>query len=136
MLSIDKCSIISEIGVNHWISASKRYWYEEVGYNYRLKNILASIGCAQLEQFHSFRSKRSKIFSTYDEILLPTRKFTRPLIKNGDFENYWLYTVLIKTIVDMDLIAEKLREKGIDSRPIFFPMNHMPAFSNLKFSVR
>jgi len=118
------------------MSASKRYWHEEVGYNYRLKNILASIGCAQLEQFHSFRSKRSKIFSTYDEILLPTRKFTRPLIKNGDFENYWLYTVLIKTIVDMDLIAEKLREKGIDSRPIFFPMNHMPAFSNLKFLVR
>jgi perosamine synthetase len=117
---------------DHGMSRGKRYWHEEVGYNYRLTNIQASIGCAQLEQLHSFRKKRSKVFSVYDEILIPTGQFVRPLVKDGSSESYWIYTVLIKGPVDMDLIADKLHKKGVDSRPVFYPMSHMPAFSNLK----
>jgi perosamine synthetase len=117
---------------DHGMSKNKRYWHEEVGYNYRLTNIQAAIGCAQLEQFSSFKDKRKKIFSSYDNILIPTGMFKRPLIKKDNCESYWIYTILINKDVNMDLLAERLRKNRIDSRPVFYPMNQMPAFSNLK----
>jgi len=117
---------------DHGMSESKRYWHQEVGFNYRLTNIQAAIGCAQLEQFHFFKSQRSRVFSSYDEILLPTGKFIRPKIAENADESYWIYTIIIKGDLDMNVVANNLSHKGVDSRPIFYPMSHMPAFQNVK----
>ena len=126
-LTYEKARILRD----HGMSKDKRYWHEEVGYNYRLTNIQAAIGCAQLEQLASFTERRKKIFDIYDDILIPTGLFERPLVNKDNNESYWLYTFLIKKVVDIDLLMDKLSKSGIDSRPVFYPMNHMPAFSNL-----
>ena len=116
---------------DHGMSKNKRYWHEEVGYNYRLTNIQAAIGCAQLEQLNYFFKLRQKIFEYYDKFLMPTGLFKRPLVKKGNKESYWLYTVFITKEVNIDLLIQSLSKNGIDSRPVFYPMNQMPAFKNL-----
>ena len=116
---------------DHGMSKNKRYWHEEVGYNYRLTNIQAAIGCAQLEQLDSFIIRRKKIFGIYDDILIPTGLFKRPLVDRNNNQGYWLYTVVIKKEINIDLLINNLFKSGIDSRPVFYPMNQMPAFSNL-----
>ena len=118
---------------DHGMSKDKRYWHEEIGYNYRLTNIQAAIGCAQLEQFSTFRNNRRHIFELYDNYLLSSGFFKKQNISEGNETSYWLYTVCLheNVNIDRDKLMEQLQLKGIDTRPVFYPMNLMPAFNNI-----
>ena len=117
---------------DHGMKPEKRYWHELVGYNYRLTNIQAALGCAQLEQLDTFSAKRIEIFQLYSDFFAGCGHITEQRIRSGNTSANWLYTICLKgDFADQrDRLMSYLKVKGIDTRPIFYPMNEMPAFAS------
>ncbi len=115
---------------DHGMTPQKRYWHDVAGFNYRLTNLQAAVGCAQFEQLPDFREKRKLLFSWYEKHLLSSNFFDVQSYTAGSQTSYWLFTVLIKEdcFIDRDLLIDKLSKKGVDSRPVFYPMSQMPPF--------
>jgi len=118
---------------DHGMSKEKRYWHEYVGFNYRLTNIQAAIGCAQLEQLEYFQNKRKMIWESYKGYLNQTNYFEFQKVSDNSSDCHWLFTVLLKHNLNIsrDEILSKLKNYGIESRPVFYPMDKMPAFKNI-----
>lgn len=117
---------------DHGMSKNKRYWHEFVGYNYRMTNIQAAIGCAQLEQLEFFTTRREEIWSIYSRELMPSGYFLDQKVHVDSTPCRWLFTLLLnqKLSIHRDQLTEELRLLGIDTRPIFYPMSDMPAFQD------
>lgn len=115
---------------DHGMTPGKRYWHDVVGFNYRLTNLQAAVGCAQFEQLPDFREKRKLLFSWYEKHLLPSGYFDVQVYNKDYQSSYWLFTVLINKncSIERDLLIDKLAKKGVDSRPVFYPMSKMPPF--------
>jgi perosamine synthetase len=122
---------------DHGMLKGKRYWHVDIGYNYRLTNLQAAIGCAQLEQLSDFRKRRINIFKLYDQYLLSSSYFIKQQISIESESSYWLYSLCIKdgVEVDRDTLMKRLALLGIETRPLFYPMNLMPAFKNVVKSL-
>lgn len=118
---------------DHGMSKDKRYWHDYVGFNYRLTNIQAAIGCAQLEQLPNFQKKRKIIWNTYKSYLIQSDYFEFQEVSDNSSDSHWLFTILLKNNLNIsrDELLDKLKNYGIESRPVFYPMNKMPAFKNI-----
>ena len=110
---------------DHGMSPQRRYWHDVVGFNYRMTNMQAAIGVAQMAKLDGFIEKKRQIAKWYAErldgvsgIVLPNEM---PWAKNV----YWLYTILVE---GRDELMEYLKSEGIDSRPAFYPINMMPPY--------
>jgi len=117
---------------DHGMKSEQRYYHELVGYNYRLTNIQAAVGCAQLEQLDGFVKKRVEIFQSYSELFNECQHVEEQHVRPGNISANWLYTICLKGefVGKRDLLMSYLKTKGVDSRPIFYPMNEMPAFES------
>lgn len=117
---------------DHGMRKDKRYWHEYPGFNYRMTNIQAAIGCAQLEQLADFQKKRINIWNTYNSYLKKTNFFDFQQVNSNSTDCKWLYTVLLKNDIHLkrDELLNLLKNYGIESRPVFYPMSQMPAFFN------
>jgi perosamine synthetase len=106
----------------------QRYYFILPGYNFRLNNISASILCAQLERSIELIIQRNHIFSSYDTYLY--NRVIRQSPPDDSVSSPWLYTFTLPGIeVKSRLrLAQYLASKGIETRPIFYPLNIMPAF--------
>jgi perosamine synthetase len=108
----------------------RRYWFPEVGYNYRLTNVAAAILCAQLERRDDFLSRRRVIFERYSSRLagLPGVEFQRDV--PGSVRSPWLYTLLINKEfgTTRDQLMSRLGEAGIETRPFFPPVHKLPPY--------
>ncbi|MHC4322203.1 MAG: DegT/DnrJ/EryC1/StrS family aminotransferase [Planctomycetota bacterium] len=112
------------------MSKTRRYWHELLGYNYRMTNIQAAIGVAQMEQADRFiHTKRRNAF-LYNSLLKKVSGITLPQEADHCKNVYWMYSVLIEDDfgVSRDIVIERLHEKGIDTRPFFYPMHQLPMF--------
>jgi perosamine synthetase len=120
----------AEVLRDHGMNKSKRYWHDEVGYNYRLTNIQAAIGVAQFEQLNLFVNKKIQIASKYTDCLKKYTYFQTPT-QNKDIKNsYWLYTFLIlkNAPFTRDDFAKYLNENQIETRPVFYTLDEMPPY--------
>lgn len=108
----------------------RRYWFTDVGFNYRMTNIAAAIGLAQLERFEESLIRRDLIAKQYDELLanvpglgLPSQ---RPEVRRVN----WLYTITIDgaSVDQRDRLIGGLSEDGIETRPVFHPLHHLPPY--------
>lgn len=117
---------------DHGMTPGKRYWHDVVGFNYRLTNLQAAVGCAQFEQLDGFREKRKEIFAWYDKYLLSSGYFDVQELSPGFQPSYWLFTAKLKEKcqINRDDLIDKLSKVGIDSRPVFYPMSQMPPFES------
>jgi perosamine synthetase len=106
---------------------AKEYFHDEVGYNYRLVNILAAMGVAQMEQLPNFIARKKQITQMYDSQLLDIEGVIPQKISEGVAANHWLYTV--KLPKQRALIAH-LQQNQIEARPFWVPMNQLPAMKN------
>lgn len=100
------------------------------GFNYRMSNIQAAIGYSQMFKIKKFLTLRKKIFLYYDKIFKKIRNLELiPKLKNTE-NSYWLYTLKINGIHHRkrDKLIEKLKERGIETRPGFYPLNKMEPF--------
>jgi perosamine synthetase len=115
---------------DHGMSKTKRYWHEEVGFNYRLTNIQAAIGVAQFERLDEFVSAKRRIAKTYNEVLKGSDHFIIPQENIDVVNSYWLYTCILKpnSSKTRDELISYLSNLGVETRPVFFPMNIMPPY--------
>lgn len=109
------------------VDPARRYWFPIVGYNYRMTNIQAAIGLAQMERIEWFVERRREVASWYDEALRES-SVTTPVEAAWAKNVYWLYSVLLPKTHDRDRLLTQLSEKGIETRPFFYPMHDMPPY--------
>lgn len=100
-----------------------------VGYNYRLTNLQAAVGCAQLEQLPAFLDTKRRIAAAYHAALGSTGRWTLPAQAPWAETNWWLYTALLAPTAKMDRRAAlaALQAAGIQTRPFWQPMHLSPA---------
>jgi perosamine synthetase len=116
---------------DHGMSPAKRYWHEEVGYNYRLTNLQAAIGCAQLEQFPNFIARKLAIAARYRERLKNLPGFELATEFEGMSNSYWMISTIIdpaRSGVTRDEVMSRLAEAAIETRPLFYPLHEMPPY--------
>jgi perosamine synthetase len=112
---------------DHGMNPKKRYWHDLPGFNFRMTNLQAAVGVAQMKRIDVFLSQRKLVFQTYDACLSGHQRFSF-LPKNHWSENsYWLYTLVLKGYeYDVrDKLIQQLSRRGIDARPGFYPMHQM-----------
>lgn len=108
-------------------ASADEYFHDEVGYNYRLVNLLAAVGVAQMEQLPSFLQKKRAIKARYDDCLLGLNDARSQIITENVTSNNWLYTIKLK---GKEALRNYLQENNIEARPFWVPMNQLPAFKD------
>lgn len=123
---------------DHAMDSKKRYWHNEIGFNYRITNIQAAIGLAQLERLENFIKKRKKIFEWYKIKLKNQNRLTLNFTEKKYNNVYWFVCIFVEglDIKKRDKLTIILKNKGIDSRPFFYPCSHMPMYKKCKTDNR
>ncbi len=111
------------------VSSVKRYWHEVIGYNYKMTNICAAIGLAQLEQIEEIIAKKIWIAETYKKHL-KSPEFSFQAEVNTSLNTFWMVAVLIKEAKKRDFLIDELLEVGIETRPLFYPVHTLPMYLN------
>lgn len=109
----------------------RRYWFPVVGYNYRMTNIQAAIGLAQLENIETALSERLRLARWYDQALAPlTGQIIIPVQFPKAKHVYWMYNIFLRqgTETQRDEVMRKLDEQGIETRPVFYPIYILPPY--------
>jgi perosamine synthetase len=104
--------------------------HHEVGYNYRLTNLLAAMGCAQMEQLDRFVDAKRQIAKRYQESLASHPGIRLPEEAEWAFSTFWMYTVLIdekQSGIDSRRLLRELNAKKIQTRPLWQPIHRSPA---------
>jgi perosamine synthetase len=110
-------------------SLDRRYWHDEIGFNYRMTNICAAIGLAQIERLDQILSRKRAISRLYREALANTG-VTFQQVPNDVQTSEWLISVLVPPSVDRDLVMKEMAAVGVDTRPVFFCAHHMPMYAS------
>lgn len=116
---------------DHGMDPQKRYWHPQVGYNYRLTNLQAAIGVAQLEQIEGFIQRKIRIGRDYRRRLESIDAIRLPVEREGVRNVYWLFSVILdsrRSVLGRDDLMERLRACGIETRPLFYPLHTMPPY--------
>lgn len=113
---------------------AKRFVHERLGWNFRMTNLQAALGLAQLERLSEFVQRKRRMGSRYSELLADLPGVQLPLAKTAYAENiYWVYGLLLDD--ELGLTAEevmsRLAGKGIGTRPFFCPMHMQPVLQNM-----
>ena len=112
------------------MSPDKRYWHTDIGYNYRLTNLQAAIGVAQLEKIEEIIGKKRRNAEAYRTLLTDVEGITLSPEASWAESVFWMYSVLIEDDfgMDRDSVMEALSKKGIDTRPFFYPLHTLPPY--------
>jgi perosamine synthetase len=127
---------------DHGMDPERRYWHKEIGYNYRISNIQAAIGVAQLERVNDFVDKKRWIAEQYTKHLTKITNIKLPGEYGNVFNTYWLFTVeLVGSLInERDELLRRLTLNGIEARQVFIPLHEMPPYkkyirNNSSFSI-
>jgi perosamine synthetase len=113
---------------------SDRFVHNELGYNYRMTNVQAAIGVAQLEQIDFIETKKRWIGDKYNKLLENLENINLPLIKTDYCKNiYWVYAITLKDnyLKTAKQVMSELKDKNIGTRPFFYPMHKQPIFNKM-----
>ena len=108
----------------------RTYDHDEVGYNYRLSNVAAALGLAQLEQLPDLLAGRRRVAERYDARLATVPGINAAVRPPGPDPSFWLYTAhLADGAPPRDQVLDRLAADGIDARPIWTPLHEMELFA-------
>jgi perosamine synthetase len=118
---------------DHGMDPKRHYWHEIVGYNYRMTNLQAAVGVAQVRKLPGFIEKKRQLARWYAESLEPLAQAGRirlhpetPWAKNV----FWMYSVILtEGTISRDEVRARLRDLGVDSRPFFHPVHTLPPYA-------
>jgi perosamine synthetase len=131
----DKCRLLRD----HGMTPKKRYWHEIIGYNYRMTNIQAAIGVAQMRKIDSIVTKKKQIATDYVEQLKNIPGIILPPNLEWADNIFWLYTILIDKAItgfSASTLILNLKNNNIDSRIVFYPMHTQPIYlTDIKLPV-
>lgn len=132
MIVTDSDVIAAKIRIlkSQGMDTQRRFWHSIIGYNYRMTNIQAAIGLAQLEKIEWHIEQHLKVASIYAQCLAGNEKIVLPPQQPGTKNIYWLYTILLSPdlAVGRDTIMQWLAEKNIETRPVFYPIHSLPPY--------
>jgi perosamine synthetase len=111
------------------VAGARNYIHEDIGFNYRMGNLQAAVGLAQLEKIEHYVARRRKNADCYNRLLECVEAIQRPVEKAGARNVYWMYGVVIDegARLSRDEMIMRLAEDGIESRPFFSPLHIQPA---------
>jgi perosamine synthetase len=112
----------------------KRFIHYEMGWNFRMTNLQAALGLAQLERLDEFVGRKRKMGQFYNHLLSDIKEIQLPLAKTDYAENiYWVYGIILKDNLafNAEFAMKKLAERKIGTRPFFYPMHLQPVFNNM-----
>lgn len=111
---------------------NKRYHHDELGFNYRMTNLQAALGVAQLENIERFIDIKRENAAYYTELLFDIETLRLPVEKEWAKNVYWMYAIVLdeSTGMNADVFAQKLREYGVVTRPFFYPMHLQPVLKD------
>jgi perosamine synthetase len=107
---------------------SQRFLHTELGYNFRMTNLQAAIGVAQVEQIENHLTRKRRMAAFYGERLRGLSGLRLPVERSGVRNVFWMYGVVLEDSVPFDAFAfaTLLREQGVDTRPFFLGMHEQP----------
>lgn len=110
------------------LAAHREYWHDVIGYNYRMTNIQAAIGVAQLERADDIISRKRRVAERYSRKLkgLPVA-FQEE--QAGTTHSYWMVSILTEKPEDRDPLRNHLAGLGVETRPLFYPVHTMPMYA-------
>ena len=122
------------------VSPDRSYWHTDVGFNYRMTNIAAAIGCAQMEKIETHLQRRQQVARWYISQLAQYDSLMQlPIPAIGTHHSYWMFTVLLRPQLGIcrDRVIASLAERGIETRPVFYPVHWMRPYRehNGKYDV-
>ncbi len=115
---------------SHSMSPQKRYWHTEIGYNYRMTNIVAAIGVGQIREINKTIKKKNLLHEKYKAALsdLPVT-----FQKKEKEQLFWVTSILFETTKDRKKLTELLDLNKIGWRPLFYPAHRMPMYKNFDY---
>lgn len=121
----DRCRLLRD----HGMSKERRYWHGEIGYNYRMTNLQAALGVAQMGRINGFIERRDEILLAYRRGLVSDRVTLNPSL-TGTRPVNWMTCALLDGVTreERDRVLVGLKEQGVDSRPFFYPMSELPMY--------
>jgi len=119
---------------DHGMNRSKKYWYDLLGFNYRMTNMQAAVGLAQLEQIDGLLKTRDDIYRTYENAFSSCKKIVLQENHHQQSVN-WIFTLRMQgvSIEQRDAVMADLKAQNIDSRPVFYPIHQMDFYQNGDF---
>lgn len=126
---------------DHGMNPSKKYWHDTIGFNYRITNMQAAVGLAQLEKLNTFIEKKREIAGWYHkelQDLVENKVVELPPETHWAKNVYWMYSILIQDDfgIDRDELMSQLEINGIETRPLFYPAHAMPPYqSRIKMPI-
>jgi perosamine synthetase len=117
---------------NHGMREGKRYWHDVVGYNYRLTNIQAALGCAQLENRNKIINEKKRVYQKYFENLSDLPSIDFQYISKKVEPVIWAVAIKINPEYfkgDRDFLIRELLKRNIETRPGFYPFSVMPLYN-------
>jgi perosamine synthetase len=108
-------------------SSTRRYWHVELGFNYRMTNICAAIGLAQMERIEAILARKQEIAALYRRLTagLPV---TYQNLRQGIVSSDWLVSLLLPRGADRGRIMDDMLVNGVETRPVFFCAHQMPMY--------
>ncbi len=119
---------------NLCFQSGKRFVHEELGWNFRMTNLQAALGLAQLERLDEFVLRKRRMGRRYDELLQDIAELELMPGSREYAENiYWVYGVILKDTVPFDAeeAINRLAARGVGARPFFWPMHEQPVFRKM-----
>lgn len=117
---------------------TRHYWFPVIGFNYRMTNLQAAVGLAQLERIEARLAERRQVAQWYERYLDRFEHLLqRPSCQPWARHTFWLYSVLLdrSVAIDRDEIMHALRWRGIETRPVFYPVHTMPPYRSANCSL-
>lgn len=118
---------------DHGMDPKRTYWHDTVGYNYRMTNLQAAVGVAQVKKLGTFIEKKRQIAGWYAEALAPLARAGRVrLHPEAPWARsvFWMYSVLLaEGTGSLDQVRGRLNDRGVDSRPFFHPIHTLPPYA-------
>ncbi len=119
---------------DHAFSKKRHFWHEDLGFNYRMTNLQAAIGLAQVERVREFIKKKINIAKHYNFLLKDIKGITLPPHTVGIKNVYWMYSILIERDfgISRDRLRQRLADRGIETRTFFIPVHLQPIYSKIR----
>ncbi len=109
------------------MSSKFRYWFDLPGYNFRLSAVQAAMLGPQLAKINDTLSARRALFDFYDSELKGVAARPQPRMPNAEDQAPWMYSIELLEANPQE-VARHMAERGVETRPLFYPLSHQPAF--------
>lgn len=120
---------------NYYFSPHRHFWHEKIGYNYKMTNLQAAVGCAQMENIAVKLKNKKRIANMYESQLISLNKYLMPLtVPKNVKSNYWHIAYRLKEErYDVMKLRTFLGKNGIETRSFFIPLHLQPPYFSKKY---